>query len=227
MTRFKICGVRSADHARAAEEAGASFLGFVFVEGVRRQLAVDEAKAIIGEYRAQRGDAPGPSLAGLFADQTAEYVSDVVERCGLDYVQLCGSEGPEYWDRMPVPVLRAVRIRDDGVRDAVVRDTLEIVQEIADHGQTPHLDTYRPEQPGGTGHTFDWAIAAAVTQRFNVILAGGLTPENVGAAIAAANPWCVDVSSGVETDGAKDPAKIRAFADAVRAADATLTSLQE
>lgn len=220
MTKFKICGVRSAEHALVAAESGASFMGFVFVEGVRRQLAVDDARAIIGEYRNRLAHAPGPGLAGLFADQPVEFVVDVVERCGLDYVQLCGSEGPDYWSRMPVPVLRAVRVNDSGDLEAVVRDTLEIVQAIADHGQTPHLDTYRPESPGGTGHTFDWAIAAAVTERFKVVLAGGLTPETVGAAIAATRPWCVDVSTGVETDGEKDPARIRAFADAVRAADA-------
>ncbi len=225
MTGFKICGIRSAEHALVAAEAGASFMGFVFVEGVRRQLAVDDAQAIIGEYRATRDDSEGPGLAGLFADQPSDFVAEVAERCGLDYVQLCGSEGPDYWDRMPVPVLRAVRIRDDGERDDVVRDTMEIVRDIAHHGQTPHLDTYRPEQPGGTGHTFDWAIAAAIAEKFRVILAGGLTPGNVGAAIAAATPWCVDVSTGVETEGVKDPAKIRAFAEAVRAADAALPSL--
>ncbi len=226
MTRFKICGVRSADHALAAADAGASFMGFVFVEGVRRQLAVDEARTIIGEYRARQGGALGPGLVGLFADQPAAFVADVVERCGLDYVQLCGSEDADYWGRMPVPVLRAVRVKDDGDLDAVVSDTIQRVREIADHGQTPHLDTFRPEQPGGTGHTFDWAIAAAVAEKFEVILAGGLTPENVGAAIAAARPWCVDVSSGVETDGVKDPARISAFAEAVRAVDAGLASSQ-
>ena len=225
MTEFKICGIREARHALAATEAGASYMGFVFVEGVRRQLAVGEAQAVIEEYRARWPDAPVPGLVGLFADQPAAFVAEVVERCGLDYVQLCGSEGPDYWDRMPVPVLRAVRVKDDGERDAVVRDTLEVVQAIADHGQTPHLDTYRPESPGGTGHTFDWAIAAAVTEKFRAILAGGLTPENVGAAIAATSPWCVDVSSGVESDGVKDASRIRAFAEAVRRADAAATLL--
>ena len=201
-------------------------MGFVFVEGVRRQLAVDEARAVIEEYRARRPGSAGPGLVGLFADQPAEFVVNVVEQCGLDYVQLCGSEDADYWDRMPVPVLRAVHVKDDGERDAVVRDTLDLVQDIINHGQTPHLDTYRPESPGGTGHTFNWNIAAAVTRRFKVILAGGLTPENVGDAMAAARPWCVDVSSGVETDGIKDSSKIRAFADAVRAADADATLVQ-
>ena len=226
MTKFKICGVRNAGHALVAAEAGASFMGFVFVEGVRRQLAPDEARAIIGEYRAGRNNAPGPGLVGLFADQPAEFVVNVVERCGLDYVQLCGSEDADYWDRMPVPVFRQVRVKDDGNRDEAVCETVRRVQTVADHGQTSLLDTFRPYVQGGTGHTFDWAIAAAVTKRFNAVLAGGLTPENVGAAIAATRPWCVDVSTGVETDGVKDPARIRAFADAVRAADADPALLQ-
>ncbi len=226
MTKFKICGMRDAGHAIVAAGAGASFMGFVFVEGVRRQLAPDEARAIIGKYRAGRKDAPGPGLVGLFADQPAEFVVDVVKRCGLDHVQLCGSEDADYWDRMPVPVFRQVRVKDDGDRDESVGETVRRVQTVADHGQTPLLDTYRPYVQGGTGHTFDWAIAAAVTRRFETVLAGGLTPENVGAAIAAARPWCVDVSSGVETDGVKDPARIRAFANAVRAADADPALLQ-
>ena len=219
MTKFKICGMRDAGHAIVAAGAGASFMGFVFVEGVRRQLAPDEARAIIGEYRVGRKNAPGPGLVGLFADQPVAFVVNVVEQCGLDYVQLCGSEDADYWDRMPVPVFRQVRVKDDGDRDDSVGETVRRVQTVADHGQTPLLDTYRPYVQGGTGHTFDWAIAAAVTRQFETVLAGGLTPENVGAAIAAARPWCVDVSSGVETDGVKDPVRIRAFANAVRAAD--------
>ena len=154
------------------------------------------------------------------------FVVNVVEQCGLDYVQLCGSEDADYWDRMPVPVFRQVRVKDDGDRDDSVGETVRRVQTVADHGQTPLLDTYRPYVQGGTGHTFDWAIAAAVTRRFETVLAGGLTPENVGAAIAAARPWCVDVSSGVETDGVKDPVRIRAFANAVRAADTGPALLQ-
>ena len=223
MTRFKICGLRDAEHAVVAAEAGASFLGFVFVEGVRRQLAVDEAKAVVEEYRARRGDEPGPGLVGLFADQPAEFVIKVVEQCGLGYVQLCGSEDADYWGRLPVPIFRQVRVRDDGDRDSAIRETVQRVRSVADHGQTPHLDTFRPDAQGGTGHTFDWSIAAAVPQRFKAILAGGLTPENVGHAIAAVRPWCVDVSSGVESGGIKDASRIRAFADAVRAADAGAT----
>lgn len=227
MTIFKICGIREAGHALVAAEAGASFIGFNFVEGVRRQLTVDEAQVVIDEYRAGLGGASCPGLVGLFADQPAEFVACVVKQFGLDYVQLCGPEDSDYWERMPVPVYKQVRVNDDGDRDAVVRVTVERVRSIADHGQTPHLDTYRPHVQGGTGHTFDWAIAAAVTQRFRTVLAGGLTPENVGAAIAATRPWCVDVSSGVETDGIKDPSRIRAFAEAVRAADANLQSAQD
>ena len=185
---------------------------------MRRQLAPDEARALIDEYRARLPGPSGPALVGMFADQPAGFVIRVVERCGLDYVQLCGSEDAAYWGRMPVPVFRSIRVRDDGGRDAAVRETVRRARIIADRGQTPHLDTYRPGSPGGTGHTFDWAIAAEVTRRFKTVLAGGLTPGNVGGAIAAAGPWCVDVSSGVESGGVKDASKIVAFAEAVRAA---------
>ena len=218
MTRFKICGLRDVDHALVAAEVGADFLGFGFVDGVRRHLTLEQAYPVIQAFRDRWGD-DGPKLVGLFADQPIAFVNRVVSECGLDYAQLCGAEGVSYWNQVSVPVIRQIRVRDEGERSAVIEQVILLAGRAVNHGQTPLLDTYRPGAQGGTGHTFDWSIAAEVSKQFKALLAGGLTPDNVGEAIAVARPWCVDVSSGVETGGTKDSAKIRAFATAVRYAD--------
>jgi len=218
MTQIKICGLRNTGHALVAADAGADFLGFVFVEGVRRQLSVDEAAAVIRAYRRRHGPG-GPKLVGLFADQPVEFINTVVRECGLDIVQLCGDEPPELWGTIDAGVIRQVKVRDDVPRKVAVDEARRKVSEAVSAGHRAVLDTYHSGSPGGTGLSFDWAIAEQVAREFDVLLAGGLTPENVAAAIEVARPWGVDVSSGVETDGLKDPSKIEAFADAVREAE--------
>jgi phosphoribosylanthranilate isomerase len=215
MTEFKICGLRSVEHALAAAEAGASFLGFVFVPGVRRQLTPEQAQAIIEEYRSIRGP-DGPRLVGLFANQPLKEVNQTIKTCGLDFAQLCGDEPPDYWDTVDAWVIKQIRVRDDGLRQKAAAEVLYQVDEVVSRMHLPLLDRYEPGALGGTGRSFDWSIAADVTRRYDVLLAGGLTPDNVGEAITTASPWGVDVSSGVETDGVKDSSKISAFAEAVR-----------
>lgn len=249
MTRFKICGLRDPRHAAAAAESGASFLGFVFVHGVRRQLTEQQAAAIIAEYRRLRGRLKvgavrePPLLVGLFADQSLDEVNRIVKACGLDYAQLCGDEPPEYWPQVAVPIIKQIKVAlpplslrerplapiSSGPKgegevtrtdfDAIVEDTLRRVEAVLAAGHKALLDSYEPGHLGGTGRTFDWAVAREVTKRLEVILAGGLTPGNVQRAVETVHPWAVDVSSGVETDGVKDEAKIKAFADAVHRTD--------
>ena len=218
MTRLKICGLREAQHALVAAEAGADYLGFVFVPGVRRQITVEQARAIIKDCRRERGDG-GPPLVGLFADQPLHDVNHIIRFCGLDLAQLCGDESPEYWEGVSAPVIKQVRVRDRGRKERLVVETTKRVEEVVALGQTAMLDRHEAGALGGTGRTFDWGIAAEIAGRYDFLLAGGLTPNNVGQAIAMVHPWGVDVSSGVETDGVKDPAKIRAFAREVRRAD--------
>ena len=223
MTRFKICGLRELDHALVAADSGASFISFNFVPGVRRQVSKDQAGSVIEEFRRLRaGDAP--RVVGLFANQPVEEVSSTARSCGLDLVQLCGDEPPEYWQAVKVPVLKMVRVRDAGDPEAAIDSTRRTVAEIVSAGHTPLLDTYREGRLGGTGHTFDWSIARAVSESGPCMLAGGLNPDNVGRAIETARPWAVDVSSGVETDGVKDSDRIRAFADEVRRASDRLSA---
>ena len=214
MMKFKICGLREVGHALVAAETGADFLGFVFVPGVRRQLSEQEGCAVIHEYRRRWGSG-GPKLVGLFADQPLDVVNRLVESCGLDMAQLCGQEPPGYWGQVAVPVIKQVRVRGDVLRDEGLSDALHRVDTVVRHGCIPLLDRHEAGSLGGTGRTFDWAIAEEITRDHDFLLAGGLSPDNVGQAIATVNPWGVDVSSGVETDCVKDTGKIVAFAQQV------------
>ena len=215
MTKLKICGLRDADNALVAAGSGADYLGFNFVPGVRRQLLVDEARAVIDDFRDRReGTLPG--LVGLFADQSADEVNCAVAVCGLDFAQLCGQEPRDYWRLIEVPVIKMVKVRDDGDRDRAVAGTIRGVEEVVADGHRVLLDKYEAGAKGGTGKTFDWRIADEVAERYDFLLAGGLTPENVRRAIDEVSPWGVDVSSGIETGGVKDPAKITAFAAQVK-----------
>ncbi|MCY4529649.1 MAG: phosphoribosylanthranilate isomerase [Chloroflexi bacterium] len=217
MMRFKICGLRDVDSALVAADAGAEFLGFAFVHGVRRQLTLEQGRDIIPHVADEFGE-NRPGLVGLFADQDIEEVNRIIEACGLDYAQLCGSEEPDYWDRVEAKVFKQIKVKPLASEQETVESVLAQVNEVVSRDGIAHLDAYKKGAFGGTGHTFDWSIAARVAQEHDVVLAGGLSPDNVATAIRQADPWMVDVSSGVETDGVKDHAKIHAFADAVRSA---------
>ena len=156
----------------------------------------------------------GPRLVGLFANQPIDEVNDIVRRCGLDMAQLCGDEPPDYWERVEADVMKQIKVRDDSLAD-----TLSSVESVVRAGHIAMLDRYEKGALGGTGRTFDWDIAQRIAERYPVVLAGGLTPDNVARAIAEVSPWAVDVSSGVETDGDKDPVKIRRFTSEVTRAD--------
>ena len=157
-------------------------------------------------------------MVGLFADQPLAEVHETVRLCGLDVVQLCGREPRAYWDRVETLVIRQIKVRDTGPREQVVRALLQQVDEVVSGIHIPLLDSHEPGSPGGTGRSFDWTIAREIATEHEIYLAGGLTPDNVGEAIRTVGPRGVDVSTGVETDGVKDPAKIMAFArEATRA----------
>ena len=219
MTKFKICGIREAIHAQIAAEVGADFIGFVFVPKVRRQITIEQAKSILFEYRSSFGG-DGPKLVGLFLNQSVQLVNRIVEECKLDMVQLCGDEPPEYWSQVIVPVIKQIKVRNDSSHQQSVTETETQLVRIKSAQQIPLLDKYVSDKVGGgAGLAFDWNVAADLAPRYDFLLAGGLKPDNVRQAIKIANPWAVDVSSGVETNGVKDPEKIKDFADAVREAD--------
>lgn len=216
MTLVKICGVRDVSHARAAAAFGADFIGMVFAPS-QRQVTIGEAKRIAqglgkgtpppippttaGVEEALAGHRP--LLVGVFADQDAATVNAIALECGLDIVQLSGSEPWETCGLISRPVFKCMKVRPG-----------ETAQEILANvrpGAIVLLDPHVTGTYGGTGTTLDWDVAAEVARQTPLVLAGGLTPSNVAEAVRKVRPWAVDVSSGVESDGNKDVEKIRAF----------------
>ena len=217
MTRFKICGIRDLPNALVAVESGADLLGFVFVEGVRRQLEPEKAAEIITALRdSVPEDSPG--IVGLFANQSAGFVNEVIGLCGLDYVQLCGDEPSQFWDRLNASVIRQVKVREDLPREQSLDIARRKVEEALDAGHFALLDKHQVGHLGGTGVVFDWQLARDIAKDHRVDPCRWPHSRQRSDAISTVRPWAVDVSTGVETDGVKDPAKIRAFAAAVRAA---------
>jgi phosphoribosylanthranilate isomerase len=208
MTRVKICGITRPADARLAADLGAWALGMVFWPGSPRVCAIGDAEAIGAEFRRRL------QLTGVFVNATLDEVAATADRGGLTLVQLHGDEGPAYCReaarRTGCRVMKAVRVRDA----AQVRDLQRF------HTDFHLLDAYSPRTPGGTGETFAWELVREHGADPPVVLSGGLTPENVGEAIAAARPFAVDTASGTEAEpGRKDPAKLKAFFRAVEAAD--------
>ena len=218
MARIKICGVRDPMAAGVAAEAGADFIGIVFVPGSRRRLDGDVAGRIVSSLREKLGTQP--KVVGLFADQPLREVQRLVGHCGLDMVQLCGSESIHYCGQVGVPVIKVLHVSDSRAGEDDVALLSEEMAALKERDHLATLDRKVEGLKGGTGQSFDWDIAKTLsTKGFPFLLAGGLTPETVGSVVRTVRPWGVDVSSGVETRGEKDLEKIRAFIQAVRAAE--------
>jgi phosphoribosylanthranilate isomerase len=202
--RVKICGITSVPDALAAIEAGADALGFMFCEASPRFLKPEEAAAII------RALPPFVSRVGVFVNPTEADVRSAITRCGIDTLQFHGEEPAEFCRQFGLNVIKAFRVRDAG--------SLERTRDYA--SETWLLDSYTSGRHGGTGAVFNWELAADAARRHAwVILAGGLTPENVAQAVRTVRPFAVDVSSGVESAPArKDADKMRAFIAAARSA---------
>ena len=221
MTKIKICGLRESKHVSKAASVGVDFVGFVFVPNVRREISISQAHRIINEYRNLHGNT-GPQLVGLFANQPQEHVNHIIDFCGLDMIQLCGNEEHEYWDEITVPIIKQIKVTDNDSQGYTVSQTLAKVAKVVQHGHIPLLDKHESGSLGGTGLSFDWDIATHISQHHDFILAGGLTPHNVGIATSTVRPWGVDVSSGVEINGTKNSHKIADFANQVQITDKQL-----
>ena len=230
MIRVKICGIGNPDDACVAADAGADFIGMVFVPERHRRITPGDAKDIVNAVRAL--DAPlrpgsgqaSPRMVGLFADQPLEEVNEVVAHCSLDAVQLCGQESVEYAAAVDCEVIKVVHVPVSYRAPDDVPRLAGRVQEYAESGCLVTLDRLVEGIQGGTGQSFNLEVAASLSSRgVSFLLAGGLTPANVGRAISIVRPWGVDVSSGVETIGKKDRRKIRRFIENARHADAALS----
>ena len=199
---LKVCGITRVTDALGAAEHGASAVGFVFWRQSPRYVSPESAAEIIAALP------PALTKVGVFVNESVEEIRRIVRGTGIDTVQLHGDEPPVYARDLDMPVLRAVGVeRAEDTCPAWPAGTVFLV------------DTVDPVRRGGTGMSVDWARAAAVARRWSVVLAGGLTPANVGEAMAAVRPFGVDVSSGVEdAPGVKNPDKLARFLANARSA---------
>ena len=204
VVKVKICGLTNVEDALAAVEAGADLLGFVLWEKSPRYVTIETARDIA------RRLPPAARRVGVFVNATVEQVMFSLRICDFSALQFHGQESPAFCQQFSVMTIKAFPIRDAASLEAMAAyDTDAFL-----------LDSQVEGQPGGTGQTFDWSLAAKA-KKFDkpIFLAGGLTPQNVAAAIRVAQPFGVDVSSGVESaPGKKDRQKMRDFVAAVRAA---------
>ena len=215
MTLVKICGLSQIDHAVAASAAGADFLGMVFAES-RRQVTPERALRIVKALKRLKSRA---KTVGVFAGQSPEDVNRIAEYSGLDRIQLSGGESWDYCLKIERPIIKSFHISPGTTAEEVIAAIERGTKVLEQHDVILMLDTKVGNTSGGTGMTFDWSVAKRVGSRFQVMVAGGLNPDNIARLIEEVRPWAVDVSSGLETAGKKDKAKIVAFADAVRRFD--------
>lgn len=196
----KICGITRREDAERAIRRGAGALGFVFWPDSPRFIAPSNAREIIRELP------PFVTAVGLFVNQPSTEINELSADLGLGAIQLQGDERPAQADELDRPVIKAValeRVTDEDIDRWPIRRLLLV-------------DAHDPVRRGGTGRLADWRKAAALAARRPIVLAGGLTAENVEAAVAQVRPYAIDVASGVESSpGVKDPAKLDAFFDAV------------
>jgi phosphoribosylanthranilate isomerase len=199
MTLIKVCGICDAGSAAAAIEAGADLLGFHFCDSSRR-VTPEIAGAVVAGLGGRR-----PEIVGVFMDESPEAMARIADQVGLDRVQLHGSEPPGY--PAPRPPIKTLKVRDGRMPDA------------AGWPDPILLDSWSADQRGGTGRVWDWELAGPLLAVRQVIVAGGLNPDNVRGLVERYRPYGVDVSSGVESrPRVKDPALLRAFVAAVREA---------
>ena len=203
--KVKICGLTNVPAARAAAE-GADLIGLMFYERSSRHVSLDLAAEIATALP------PFVTRVGVFVNPTEELVAEAIAQCGLNMVQFHGDEPPEFCTQFGVMSLKAFRVRDSASLQALPCYRTDAWL----------LDALTPGQLGGTGERFDWDLAVQAGKLGRpIFLAGGLTPENVAAAVRRVSPFAVDVSSGVESaPGKKDVAKVRAFIAAARAVSA-------
>ena len=203
MTRIKICGITNLEDALWAVEQGVDSLGFILAASPRR-VSPERAKEIVDSLP------PFVNKVGVFVDQELAKVKEIASYCGLDTVQLHGSESPEYCQELAnLTVVKAFRIKD--------RLPLTELKEYSQVVAAYLLDTYVAGQAGGTGETFNWNLAEQAKEAGPIILAGGLQPENIVSAIREVAPYGVDVSSGIEKEpGVKDHDKLMELVNQIR-----------
>lgn len=208
MTRVKICGVTREEDAALASDLGASYVGLNFAAVSPRRVTLDSAR------RLSRSVGHGVTRVGVFVGEPLEEIRRAVEEVGLDLVQVHRPLARQDLEGLPCAVIAVAHVSKNGADAAPV--------ELLARCRMLLLDTGGGDRPGGTGKAFDWELIAGRSWPLPLILAGGLTPENVSEAIARVHPYAVDVASGVESSpGIKDEIRMRRFFEAVRRVDAS------
>jgi len=206
MTKIKICGIKTLEDALAALDAGADYLGFNFYPKSPRYVEKPACAEITSVLRQKY---PRIKLVGVFVNSSVEDVKDILDFCSLDLAQLHGDETSEMLDKLDSRAFKAFR--------GIPADVNGFVR---DGAPAFLVDASVKGMYGGSGVTADWGDAAELAKKHPLLLAGGLSPKNVGEAIRRVKPWGVDVASGVESEpGKKDPGKMMAFVQIVRDTD--------
>jgi phosphoribosylanthranilate isomerase len=224
--RVKICGITNFEDAQVAVEGGADLLGFIFFSKSPRYVEPEGVKEIVDRLRAglshTQGPASGiplPKFVGVFVNEEADRISQILAHTGIDYAQIHGGEPPALLERLAPRAFKA--LRPTSAEEAIIDAEWYGEFGPAD-GPQLLIDAYDPDAYGGTGKKADWHTAAELAHRYpRLMLAGGLTPENVAQAVRTVRPWGVDVSSGVEREpGRKDHDAVRAFIQLAKEAGA-------
>jgi len=205
----KICGITRYDDAQAALEAGADLLGFNFYPNSPRYIDPSSAARLVG---AIHGHYAPVQTVGVFVNSPLEEILTIMDECGLDLAQLHGDEPPQTLAALSSRAFKALRPKD-------TTDLAQLLRCYPPKNGLPAylVDSYRPGEYGGTGQPADWTLACSLARTRSILLAGGLAPENVAAAIRQVQPWGIDVASGVEASpGRKDPARLAAFIKAAK-----------
>ncbi len=225
--KVKICGITRLEDAVTAVSFGADMLGFNFYKGSKRYISpkkaarlIHELRAVIsGQWSAVSNQSPAtddqllntdyrlPAIVGVFVNSPLGEVQRIMSLCRLDLAQFSGDEPPETLGALRGKAFKAIRPSNPTEAQALVQQFALMPQEPAFL-----MDAYHPQEYGGTGRTSDWTLAAQFAQQYPMMLAGGLTPQNVATAVAQVKPWGVDVASGVESaPGIKDPEQMALF----------------
>ena len=211
-TRIKVCGMREMAEVAEVVAAGVDAIGLIFVAKSPRYIEPERAREIVKSLP------PFVDAVGVFVDQEAAVVNEIVRYCGLTKVQLHGAESPSYCAEIACRVMKVFRVRESL--------TTEDLAPYAGEVSAFLFDTFHEKNAGGTGQAFDWGLLEKLSSPRPVVLAGGLTPDNVGEAVRLVRPFAVDLNSGVEFEpGRKDLDKVRAAIAQVAAADAAALRL--